>query len=254
MIKTSKKLLIFLLAAIMMQSCSSGTGDETTNAGTESTDAETTAESETETETEPEETYDLGAMEFNMCNPDPAAMTWANPIMDAVEITGEPLNDAIYERNRGLEKKLNIVIKETYTDDIWGPNLLRSIVTASDQSYDIVTMLDRFSLSALSEKLIVSYQDLPNIDLTKDCWGGNMLKDSSIGGVNYFAFGDFSLYAMDNISTLLFNQNVASQNGINDLYDLVENKKWTFDKFSEYSALVTNDTDGDGAMTETDSW
>lgn len=51
-----------------------------------------------------------------------------------------------------------------------------------------------------------------------------MLKDSSIGGVNYFAFGDFSLYAMDNISTLLFNQNVASQNGINDLYDLVESK------------------------------
>ena len=158
MIKTSKKLLIFLLAAIMMQSCSSGTVDETNNAGTESTDAETTAESETETETEPEETYDLGAMEFNMCNPDPAAMTWANPIMDAVEITGEPMNDAIYKRNRGLEKKLNIVIKETYTDDIWGPNLLRSIVTASDQSYDIVTMLDRFSLSALSEKLIVSYQ------------------------------------------------------------------------------------------------
>lgn len=115
-------------------------------------------------------------------------------------------------------------------------------------------MLDRYSLTALSEKLIVSYQDLPNIDLTKDCWGENMLKDSSIGGVNYFAFGDFSLYAMDNISTLLFNQNVASQNGINDLYDLVENKKWTFDKFSEYSALVTNDTDGDGAMTDTDSW
>ena len=125
-------------------------------------------ETETEAETEPEETYDLDAMEFNMCSPDPAAMTWANPIMDAVEITGEPMNDAIYERNRGLEKKLNIVIKETYTDDIWGPNLLRSIVTASDQSYDIVTMLDRYSLTALSEKLIVSYQDLPNIDLTKE--------------------------------------------------------------------------------------
>ena len=115
-------------------------------------------------------------------------------------------------------------------------------------------MLDRFSLSALSEKLIVSYQELPNIDLTKNYWGGTMLKDSSIGGVNYFAFGDFSLYAMDNISTLLFNQNVASQNGINDLYDLVESKKWTYDKFSEYSALVTNDTDGDGEMTDADMW
>ncbi len=101
MIKTSKKLLIFLLAAIMMQSCSSGTVDETTKAGTESGKTETTAESESETETEPE---------------------------------------------------------ETYTDDICGPNLLRSIVTASDQSYDIVTMLDRYSLTALSEKLIVSYR------------------------------------------------------------------------------------------------
>ena len=141
MIKFSKKLLVFILAAIMMQStllvsCSSDTGDETTKAGTESSETETSAETETETEaeTEPEETYDLGAMEFNMCSPDPAAMTWANPIMDAVEITGEPLNDAIYERNRGLEKKLNIVIKETYTDDIWGPNLLRSIVTATSHT------------------------------------------------------------------------------------------------------------------------
>ena len=107
MIKFSKKLLVFILAAIMMQStllvsCSSDTGDETTKAGTESSETKTSAETETETEaeTEPEETYDLGAMEFNMCSPDPAIMTWANPIMDAVEITGEPLNDAIYERNR----------------------------------------------------------------------------------------------------------------------------------------------------------
>ena len=52
MIKFSKKLLVFILAAIMMQStllvsCSSDTGDETTKAGTESSETETSAETET---------------------------------------------------------------------------------------------------------------------------------------------------------------------------------------------------------------
>lgn len=243
-----------VVLSLVLGSCSGTVTDESSGSSSDSSSVSPAVPSETEAETEPLETYDLGGFTFMMYSPSPESMTWANPVLNVTEQTGEVLNDAIYQRNRGLEERANILIAEEYGGWDIGAQTLRTITASGDNSYHIVSMIDRFALQALSEHTILSYVDLPHIDLTKSCWGGNMLKDSSIGGVSYFAFGDFSLYAVDNITALLFNQRLADTYQLEDLYDLVESGNWTLDRFEKLCSEVTNDLDGDGLMTESDQW
>ncbi|MBR7133713.1 MAG: extracellular solute-binding protein [Clostridia bacterium] len=51
---------------------------------------------------------------------------------------------------------------------------------------------------------------------------------------------------------MFVNNGVLKESGINeDLFSLVKNKKWTFDKFREICKKVTKDTDGDGEVDRT---
>lgn len=262
-----KNTLIFLLTALMLTqtvftSCSTtqseSTPDETeASVQTQTSDDETIPAETEELDMIPMESDDLGEYnfgdaDFKMLSPSPDSMTWANPVLNVDEMNGESLNDAIYIRNHAIEERFSVKLLEEY--DSWdiGANTLRTIVSSGDQTYAFVSMLDRFALTSMEEGLVVPYANIPNINLEKIYWGGEMLTYSSIGGVNYFAFGDFSLYAYDNISALLFNQNLVSQYNLESPYELVNSGTWTMDKFETMSAVVTDDLDGDGVMTEKD--
>ena len=56
-----------------------------------------------------------------------------NDGFDAEEITGEPVNDVIFNRNASLEKKYNVDITEEVNTDI---SAFSKAVLASDDSYD----------------------------------------------------------------------------------------------------------------------
>lgn len=198
--------------------------------------------------------YDFGGADFTMLSPNPDIMTWANPVLNVDEMTGDSLDDAIYTRNRAIEKRFGVKLIEEYGPWDMGAGTVRPIVSSDDSTYSFISMLDRFALVSLEEGLIVPYADIPNINLEKIYWGSEMLTYSSIGGVNYFAFGDFSLYSYDNISALLFNQNLVSQYNLENPYELVNSGKWTMDKFAEISTTVTDDLDGDGVMTDADMY
>ena len=257
-----KKVVFFaaILTAILtsLSSCASETEGKTEIQSGSAGIPETVQTAETVTETESNTVLDdLGDFNFDgytftMLTPDPEIMNWANPVLNATETNGIRLNDAIYERNRSIESRFNMVFEEEYGSWDIGVNNLRTIVEADDNSYDIVTMIDRFALNALAENLLIPYNEIPHVDLTKPYWGAEMLKYSSIGGKHYFAFGDFSLYAYDNTSALLFNKSLIKNYTLENPYELVRTKKWTLDKFSELCSVVTGDTDGDTVMTEKD--
>ena len=64
----------------------------------------------------------------------------------------------------------------------------------------------------------------------------------------FFTTGDIGL--KDNLAThcILFSKTVAEDKGITDIYDLVIDRKWTWDKFEEYTRMVSDDLNGDDIM------
>jgi hypothetical protein len=77
-------------------------------------------------------------------------------------------------------------------------------------------------------------------------WDGNIVKDLSIGGKCFFLTGDIHLYANDATHIILFNKKLAEDYNTEDLYGIVGENKWTFDKFSAIAKTVVTDVDGDG--------
>lgn len=170
----------------------------------------------------------------------------------AESTNGEPLNDAIYNRNLALKEKYNIDItweRLGYGDA--SSALIRS-VKAGDDVYDLTINNGVYSFGLATQGYSLQLDQIPHLDFKKPYWNSGMLEGASINGRNYFAYSDINIHALGATPCVLFNKPVAEQNDIDDLYQLVIDGKWTFDKMAEYTRMITRDLDGDGKITELD--
>ena len=170
----------------------------------------------------------------------------------ASETNGEPLNDSIYNRNLAIKEKYNIDITwERFGYGDASSALMRS-VKAGDDVYDMTINNGVYSFQLATQGYCIQVDDIPYLDFTKPYWNDGMLAGASINGKNYFVYSDINIHALGATPCVLFNKPVAQQHGIEDLYQLTVDGKWTFDKMAEYTKMVTRDLDGDGKITELD--
>ena len=104
--KRAKNLLCLLLAGMLL-SCGSTVVEDDTNPDNGDTNVST--DTSVETEADPYAGIDLGGMELRFLNTE-GRMWDTMSILDFAETDGTSLNDAIYNRNRTLEEKLNMTI------------------------------------------------------------------------------------------------------------------------------------------------
>lgn len=243
---------ILLLASTLLASCG-GTGS-----GTESTaDApgETSGTTDTETEklTSGLEAVDYGGEEINFLtykNSD-----YQNSQMDilAETLNGEHVNDAVYNRNKLLEDKYNIVVKSDGDKDNWGvEGEIKRVVMAGDDTYDICLLTTERALKGGFEGIFLPMNDVPHIDLTKPWWNDRVARDTSILGTNYFYIGDMNLDTWTQSYVTYFNKKLAVDYDIPDLYETVKAGKLTFDELSRLTRTVYKDLNGNGEYDQED--
>ncbi|MCL2815313.1 MAG: ABC transporter substrate-binding protein [Oscillospiraceae bacterium] len=172
------------------------------------------------------------------------------------EETGDTINDAIYRANSAVESRFDLVfdcnILGSFNDT---EGELKKSVLAGDNTYDYVVIHDRFALNLATEgRFFYTINELPHIDLDKPYWDKDMQKQLTIGNTLYFTYGANMLSVYGFTSVLVFNKDMVRDNGIENIYDLVRQGKWTFDKLFEMARKVTADTNGDGQMTIEDRW
>lgn len=184
---------MLLLASTLLASCG-GTGS-----GTESTaDApgETSGTTDTETEklTSGLEAVDYSGEEINFLtykNSD-----YQNSQMDilAETLNGEHVNDAVYNRNKTLEEKYNVVIKSDGDSSFDAlAAAVNKLVMAGDDTYDIFLMSTVNAFKCGFTGNLLPMNEIPHIDLSKLWWNSRIAEDTSILGVNYFYIGDMNL-------------------------------------------------------------
>ena len=113
-------------------------------------------------------------------------------------------------------------------------------------------MTDRVGLTFAQDGLIYSIKELPHIDLTKPWWSQKMNEALSIHNKLYFAYGDYNLTTFDYTHVLVYNKAIAERNQLGNIYDLVNDGKWTFDVYGEMAETATQDLNGDTVMDEND--
>ena len=169
------------------------------------------------------------------------------------EQTGEVLNDAVFFRNRAVEERFNIKFAETIapTDAGAATAAVRNSILTNDKAYDIVTVRGPDIFTIASEGLIHPISNLPYLDYDKPYWDEWLLNQFSIMNKNFMAAGAYD-YRLYGAQALLFNKQLARNLGIGDIYSLVRQGKWTFDKFEEFSKMAIRDLNGDAVITEDD--
>lgn len=181
--------------------------------------------------------------QFTFLNVD-SGIFWQKFIINADELTSDIIEGEVYRRNRFIEEKFKIKIKEENSSD--PITKARNTIGAGEDVYDVLSVRADLASSLISAKALLEWSEIPYVDLTKDWWCQDIQRDLSIRGKTFFTSGDLSLTSYDCTSLFVFNKQVAEEHQFGNLYQLVREGKWTFDKLSEMMKAVTRDVNNDG--------
>ncbi len=170
----------------------------------------------------------------------------------AEEINGTPVNDAVFERNSKIEDNFGIELDIRPISD---PQLqIRKSVQSGEHEPDLVLMPLYLIGSLALEGMLCDLNSFEYINFDSGSWDKKAAEQLSMGGVLPTAVGDMNINDKDMTWCLFFNKNLAENYGLTDIYSLVKNGKWTFDKFEELIHGVTVDLNGDGLYDDNDLW
>lgn len=172
-----------------------------------------------------------------------------------MESTGDLLNDAVYERNRNLEERFNFVFREDYYDyAVEGNDAPRKLLLAGDDTYDLIVGRNVQMFNYASEGMFYKIDELPMINPEKPYWNQQLYSDLSMCGEHFFAVGAFNISSYDFTHVMLYNKDMLEKYKLEDLYTLVREGKWTFDKFAEFARAAVSDLNGDSVMDDNDQY
>ena len=248
-------ILVFFVIALVFASCGEN------NAADENADEASQAPGENIGETVAEDPFakyadELGEYDFK--GGEFKIQTFYNENVhnniDVPEENGEVFNDSMYKRNRAIEDRFNVMIKEVPADDFTNAKT-KKVVLAGDA--DVFDMFDSRCPDALAnwqEGWVHSYENIPVIDLSKPYWNTSANKTLTLGGSQYVALGNFNFASYEISHALLFNKNMIRDLGLDNPYNLVNEGNWTFDQMEKMMKAAISDLDGDGAMDQNDRY
>ncbi|MBQ2724252.1 MAG: extracellular solute-binding protein [Clostridia bacterium] len=175
----------------------------------------------------------------------------------AEEITGEPINDARYNRNILVGDTLNVKISAINCDNVGhgnGFNYISKDVQAGTSAYDIATACGYDTTKLAQSNFLLDINTVPYIDLAAPWWDQVAERDMTILGQLFFTTGDITTSDNDATYCVMFNKQMIEDYGMENPYELVNNSKWTMDKFIEMATQVTEDSDGNGKYDTADKY
>ncbi len=254
--KAALLFLALLLASANVVSCGADTSGETdTAAAPTAGETVTSAETETTRENYPDTlpALDLGGETIVIhARGDSLGEVFSE------ELTGEVVNDAVYNRNQLVEERLNVSI-DVYAADGWQNYnntvaALRGSISAADGAYDIISGWSA-RIPALSlEGLFRNLNDIQYLDFDMPWWNQSVTEELQIAGQLHFLTGDIAYTLLSTMCIYVFNQQVALDYGIENLYDVVKENRWTIDYVHALISDMYVDLDGDGIRGVTDSY
>lgn len=181
--------------------------------------------------------------------------------MDEVYIetlTGNIVDDAIYNRNLKVEERLNVKI-EVFAADGWeryynSITQLKASIAAGDAAFDIVAGWSAAIPQVSIEGLLYNLVGIDYLDFNQPWWNQSCIDELRIGGSLYFITGDIAksyLYAMQ---MYLFNKKLAQDNNIENLYGVVREFKWTIDYVNSIVKDMYRDLNGNSEVDSEDAF
>ena len=177
----------------------------------------------------------------------------------AEESTGDVVQDAVYQRNLTVSDRLNLTMEvievdQTRHEDSGVNDLVRKSVTAGSDDYDLVGN----HMSGITKQITNNYctdlRTLDHIDFSQPWWNQSYIESVSIDGKTYMCSGELAQSIISGTYVLFFNKNLWATYFDDNLYDIVLDGTWTWDRLGEFCKGYYQDLNGDGTADENDRW
>ncbi|MBQ4591394.1 MAG: extracellular solute-binding protein [Clostridia bacterium] len=257
-------LLLALLLALPLASCASNDTTNPDEAQNGTTSEAGTAEEAVPEETEEERikpnipaTADFGGDEIyflHWYHPSWASTVRTNRDIYAESLTGEAINDVVYNRNMKIETDYNVKIAFENLDLGQIDGAVSKAVASGDDTYDVVYPRLYEAASMYQKDYFLNLFEVPNLDLTQPWWDGNCVESLSMNNRLLAVAGSLNINDKDATAALAFNKGYAESLGLPNIYEIVYEGEWTYDQLISMAEGAAVDTDGNGIMEDTDMW
>ncbi len=253
-----KRVLSLLLAGLLLgtlTACGDSSAETTADAAGEQTPAETAAG-----EQEPEYTapaLDLQGDELHILNFEDLWNMYIH--IDHEAMTGDALNDLVYERNRAAEEQFNFTLVEdvvTYrgwsTGFIDISDALINDIIAGTNTYDAAYMCISQRMELITKNYLLDLATIDSLQIDREWWHTFLNDTLLINGKQYIASGALNLMPYDGMTSIFFNKQMHTDYGLDNYYDMVREGTWTLDKLITDCETVANpNSDGTWNYSET---
>ena len=235
----SMMLCLSLIAASAV-SCAGGSDQTPTET------QQTTTEPVVTEEVIPLPEADFGAADFKILT---AAEQWQS--FYTAEQTGEPIDDAVFNRNRAVEERYNVNLDyQVYNGYNAGKEAVRTAITGSvmggSAEFDLMVGGVSYVTPLTMDNVFTDLYQFDVLAFDQPWWYSYINNELELCEKLYLGSGAYGMLATANAIVTYFNKQVAENHNMEDLYTLVNDGKWTFEKMSELSKTVSADLNGDG--------
>ena len=247
-----KRMLSFILAVLILSaSVSCGGSNEVSDDTTSDTQTQISSSEINEYDDElPDKTFGGRTITFGV------STASEGDIIAEEEENGDVVNDAIVKRNRAVEERFEVNIENyVVSDDLynWYDKLATSVL-AGDNICDVAGHYAYLTYKAVQKGIYQDWNTIPYIDQSKPWWRQDVNESATINGKLFGITGYLGMSLMDYTFAMFFNQKYLEDYGYKseDLYQLVYDGNWTFDKFSEIIKNMYVDLNSDGQRDDDD--
>ncbi len=175
----------------------------------------------------------------------------------AAETSGEPVNDAIYARDRWLEETFHV--QAVYTlDEAMPLHQLTSGILAGDGAFDLL-IADHatYTYGLASAGAIYPLNHVPSLQLKEAYWMPELNEQLRICDQLIYVSSAISPRFYGSVYLIMFNRDLARTLGVDDyyeydFYEMVENGTWTMEIFKKFSRIAGADINGDSRIDNDD--
>ena len=166
-------------------------------------------------------------------------------------VNGDSINDAVFERNKAVEQRLNVTITNILDKDEPCEEV-EIAVNAGTHEYDVMAAACFVTLGQTPRGIYANLRDTAYLDFDQPWWSAGLNDATLYKGTQYVLTGSMLLSIYRFAYATVFNQKLFDDADQKYLYEYVDNGTWTLDKqislvpiFHRDNGNATQDKEGD---------
>ena len=225
----TKRVLAALLSALLLLPALASCAEGDDPAETKDPSQSTTTESDTETGISDNLPNDLNYKDDEVTI---LSRNYGSDLVDEIyaeELKSDPVNDAIYERNKEVEERLNIQINSIRESTSEPIEKIITAVNGGSKDYDIMVELSWKTMPQSINGYFANLRQTAYLDFDQPWWTQGFNESASYQDAQFAITGTMVLSTYRRTYTTVFNKKLFTDANQTFLYEYVENDTWTLD-------------------------